>query len=87
MFIPAAEAHDTSYFMSRYIWNFEDDDAVGGSDYDDLSETCSSRSCSNEHDEDVCLLDLSCLGTWGFNRPNHEPDFVDTNGSHRETIW
>lgn len=52
MFIPAAEAHDTSYFMSRYIWNFEDDDAVGGSDYDDLSETCSSRSCSNEHDED-----------------------------------
>lgn len=56
MFIPAAEAHDTSYFMSRYIWNVEDDHVVGGSDFEDKTETCSSRSCSNEHDEDVCCF-------------------------------
>jgi len=57
MFIPAAEAHDTSYFMSRYIWNVEDDHVVGGSsDFEDITETCSSRSCSNEHDEDVCCF-------------------------------
>ncbi len=59
MFIPAAEAHDTSYFMSRYIWNLEDDHVTGGSDIDDMTETCSSGSCSNEHDEDVCVL-LQC---------------------------
>ncbi|KAG6721015.1 probable serine/threonine protein kinase IRE isoform X2 [Carya illinoinensis] len=64
MFIPTAEAHDTSYFMSRYIWNLEDDHRVGGCEYDDLSETCSSRSFSNEHDEDgdECgsLADFNC---------------------------
>nr|POE64348.1 putative serine/threonine protein kinase ire [Quercus suber] len=52
MFIPAAEGHDTSYFMSRYIWNIEDDHVSGGSDFDDLTETCSSGSYSNDHDED-----------------------------------
>ncbi|KAF5480281.1 hypothetical protein F2P56_001043 [Juglans regia] len=64
MFIPTVEAHDTSYFMSRYIWNLEDDHRVGGCDHDDLSETCSSRSFSNEHDEDgdECgsLADFNC---------------------------
>nr|POE67817.1 putative serine/threonine protein kinase ire [Quercus suber] len=53
MFIPAAEGHDTSYFMSWYIWNIEDDHVSGGSDFDDLTETCSSGSYSNDHDEDV----------------------------------
>ncbi|KAL5569984.1 hypothetical protein UlMin_026559 [Ulmus minor] len=52
MFIPSAEAHDTSYFMSRYIWNPEDDHVNGGSDFDDLTETCSSGSYSNIHSED-----------------------------------
>jgi hypothetical protein len=57
MFIPATEAHDTSYFMSRYIWNVEDDHVVGVlSDFEDVTETCSSRSCSNEHEEDVCCF-------------------------------
>ncbi|XP_057475698.1 probable serine/threonine protein kinase IRE isoform X2 [Actinidia eriantha] len=59
MFIPSAEAHDTSYFMSRYIWNPEDDNVGGGSDFDDLTETCS-ISCSSgsgytqDEDGDKC---------------------------------
>ncbi|PSR93354.1 Serine/threonine protein kinase [Actinidia chinensis var. chinensis] len=59
MFIPSAEAHDTSYFMSRYIWNPEDDSVGGGSDFDDLTETCS-ISCSSgsgyTQDEDNCAV-------------------------------
>ncbi|KAI3808872.1 hypothetical protein L1987_24835 [Smallanthus sonchifolius] len=38
-FIPSAEALDTSYFMSRYIWNPEDEHIDGGSDFDDMSES------------------------------------------------
>lgn len=55
MFIPSAEPHDTSYFMSRYIWNPEGEDFNGGSDFDDheLTDTCSSSSFSNLQDEDV----------------------------------
>ncbi|XP_057457026.1 probable serine/threonine protein kinase IRE isoform X2 [Lotus japonicus] len=52
MFIPSAEALDTSYFMSRYIWNPEDEHCVGGSDFDDITETCSSGSGSDLLDED-----------------------------------
>ncbi|MED6167267.1 hypothetical protein PIB30_001163 [Stylosanthes scabra] len=51
MFIPSAEALDTSYFMSRYIWNPEDEHCTGGSDFDDISET-SSTSGSDLLDED-----------------------------------
>ena len=56
MFIPSAEPHDTSYFMSRYIWNPEDEDFNGASDFDDhdLTDT-SSSSFSNLQDEDVSL--------------------------------
>lgn len=61
MFIPSAEAHDTSYFMSRYIWNTEDDNVGGGSDFDDLTDTCS-ISCSSGScytpEEDVSTLFL-----------------------------
>ncbi|KAJ8752847.1 hypothetical protein K2173_008582 [Erythroxylum novogranatense] len=53
MFIPSVEAHDTSYFMSRYIWNPEEENVNGASDFDDLTDTCSSSgSFSNTHDED-----------------------------------
>ncbi|GAV90923.1 Pkinase domain-containing protein [Cephalotus follicularis] len=52
MFIPSAEPQDTSYFMSRYIWNPEDEHVRGGSDFDDLTDTCSSSSFSNLQDED-----------------------------------
>lgn len=45
--------------MSRYIWNSEDENVHGSSDFDELSETdsasCSSSSQSNFQDEDVCL--------------------------------
>ncbi|KAI3458276.1 hypothetical protein Pfo_014939 [Paulownia fortunei] len=55
-FIPSADAHDTSYFMSRYIWNLEEENVHGGSDFDDMTETgsasCSSSSYSNLQDED-----------------------------------
>ncbi|XP_023551449.1 probable serine/threonine protein kinase IRE [Cucurbita pepo subsp. pepo] len=54
MFIPSAEPQDTSYFMSRYVWNPEDEDFNCGSDFDDrdLTDTCSSSSLSNQQDED-----------------------------------
>lgn len=55
MFIPSAEALDTSYFMSRYIWNPEDEHCTGGSDFDDITDTCSSGSGSDLLDEDVCI--------------------------------
>ena len=79
MFIPTAEGHDTSYFMSRYIWNIEDDHVTGGSDFDDLTETCSSGSYNYEHDEYVCMLlwcDLYVYATRSFNTSKHEPDFT-----------
>lgn len=56
MFIPSTDVHDTSYFMSRYIWNPEDEHVNGASDFDEMTETCSSGSCSNIQDEDVCIL-------------------------------
>ena len=56
MFIPSAEALDTSYFMSRYIWNPEDEQCTGGSDFDDISETCSSGSGSDLLDEEVRIF-------------------------------
>ncbi|KAK9078033.1 hypothetical protein SSX86_002090 [Deinandra increscens subsp. villosa] len=45
-FIPSAEALDTSYFESRYIWNPEDGHIDGGSDFDDMSES-DSTSCGD----------------------------------------
>ncbi|XWS37696.1 hypothetical protein CRYUN_Cryun19dG0067200 [Craigia yunnanensis] len=63
MFIPSTEGHDTSYFMSRYIWNREDEQVHGGSEFDDMTDTCSSGSLSNlqEDDGDECgsLTDFS----------------------------
>lgn len=53
MFIPSADILDTSYFESRYIWNTEDEHVNGGSDFDDMTDTCSSDSYI--HDEDVSI--------------------------------
>uniref|UniRef100_A0A7N0V4L3 non-specific serine/threonine protein kinase n=1 Tax=Kalanchoe fedtschenkoi TaxID=63787 RepID=A0A7N0V4L3_KALFE len=55
MFIPTTEtAHDTSYFMSRYVWSPEDENVHGGSDFDDLTDSYSgsSSSFSNLQDEE-----------------------------------
>ncbi|GAU44298.1 hypothetical protein TSUD_267930, partial [Trifolium subterraneum] len=57
MFIPSAESHDTSYFMSRYIWNPEEEHCAGASDFDDITETYSSGSGTGDsldEDGDVC---------------------------------
>ncbi|KAL5072980.1 hypothetical protein RYX36_011964 [Vicia faba] len=56
MFIPSTEALDTSYFMSRYIWNPEDEHCAGGSDFDDITESYSSGSGSDSSggDDDNC---------------------------------
>ncbi|CAL5349077.1 unnamed protein product [Camellia sinensis] len=48
MFIPSAEALDTSYFMSRYVRNPEDENVGGDSDFDDMTETS------------VCTTDETC---------------------------
>ncbi|KAK4489445.1 hypothetical protein RD792_005254, partial [Penstemon davidsonii] len=55
-FIPSADAQDTSYFMSRYLWNSEEENVHGCSDFDDNTETgsasCSSSTYSIMQDED-----------------------------------
>ncbi|KAI3690556.1 hypothetical protein L2E82_48647 [Cichorium intybus] len=58
-FVPSAETLDTSYFMSRYIWNPEDEHVDGGSDFDDMSDTdstCGDSSFGNmlEEEGDEC---------------------------------
>ncbi|CAM8906040.1 unnamed protein product [Rhodiola kirilowii] len=68
MFIPTTEtALDTSYFMSRYVWNPEDENVHGGSDFDDLTDTYSgsSSSFSNLQDEegDECSSTLVDFNT------------------------
>ncbi|CAM8937446.1 unnamed protein product [Rhodiola kirilowii] len=68
MFIPTTEAaHDTSYFMSRYVWNPEDENVHGGSDFDDLTDSYSgsSSSFSNLQDEegDECSSTLADFNT------------------------
>ena len=62
MFIPTTEsAFDTGYFMSRYVWNPEEDHVFGASDFDDLSESCSESVSSGSFistaaDEDVSSI-------------------------------
>ncbi|XP_076914423.1 putative serine/threonine protein kinase IRE [Bidens hawaiensis] len=58
-FIPSAEALDTSYFIGRYIWNPEDDQVDGGSDFDDMSDTGSTFGDSSygnmlDEEDDEC---------------------------------
>ncbi|CAL5324713.1 unnamed protein product [Camellia sinensis] len=64
MFIPSAEALDISYFISRYVWNPDDENVSGGSDFDDMTETrsisCSSGSCYTQDEDNVgAISDLS----------------------------
>nr|XP_043633754.1 probable serine/threonine protein kinase IRE [Erigeron canadensis] len=59
-FIPSGDTLDTSYFMSRYIWNPDDEHIDGGSDFDEMSEvdntSCDDSSHSNivDEEEDEC---------------------------------
>ncbi|KAK2975849.1 hypothetical protein RJ640_022866, partial [Escallonia rubra] len=82
-FIPSAEALDTSYFESRYIWNPEDENVHGGSDFDDLSETgspsCSSSSYSNMYDEDGD----ECGNLADFSAPTHNVKYSFSNFSFK----
>ncbi|KAL5744366.1 hypothetical protein ACOSQ2_027482 [Xanthoceras sorbifolium] len=79
MFIPAAEALDTSYFVSRYIWNPEDDNVVGCSDFDDMTDTCSSGSFSNIQDEDGD----ECGSLAEFNTPSLAEQYSFSNFSFK----
>ncbi|WCJ39875.1 AGC (cAMP-dependent cGMP-dependent and protein kinase C) kinase family protein [Euphorbia peplus] len=79
MFIPAADAHDTSYFMSRYIWNPEGDHFQGGSDFDDLTDTCSSGSFGNSQDEDGD----ECGSLSDFNAPTLAVKYSFSNFSFK----
>jgi hypothetical protein len=93
MFIPSGEAHDTSYFMSRYIWNPEGENVHGGSDFEDLTDTCSSGSFSNTHDDNVstycnwilhlslCTYGFQFIGTWALISLSY------TNASCQQQFW
>ncbi|KAK7404232.1 hypothetical protein VNO78_04942 [Psophocarpus tetragonolobus] len=79
MFIPSAEALDTSYFMSRYIWNPEDEHCLGGSDFDEITETCSSGSGSDLLDEDGD----ECASLAEFSGPPLEVQYSFSNFSFK----
>ncbi|KAL6541753.1 hypothetical protein OROGR_011239 [Orobanche gracilis] len=82
-FIPSADAHDTSYFMSRYIWNLEEENFHGGSDYDDMTDTgsasCSSSAYSNLQDEDGD----ECGHLTDFGGPSLEMNYSFSNFSFK----
>ncbi|RVW35285.1 putative serine/threonine protein kinase IRE [Vitis vinifera] len=84
MFIPSAEsAYDTSYFMSRYIWNPEDEHVHGESDCEDTTETCSgtcsSGSFSNVQDEEGD----ECGNLADFSAPNLAVNYSFSNFSFK----
>ncbi|KAK4752883.1 hypothetical protein SAY87_021681 [Trapa incisa] len=83
MFIPSVESHDTSYFMSRYIWNPEDEHIDGGSDFDEMSDSCSvscsSGSYSNVQDEDGD----ECGSLTNFNGPTLAVKYSFSNFSFK----
>ncbi|KAL3521436.1 hypothetical protein ACH5RR_019585 [Cinchona calisaya] len=82
-FIPSAEPHDTSYFMSRYIWNPEDENVHGGSDFDDMFDTgsasCSSSSYSYLQDE----AGDECCNLADFAAPSLEVKYSFSNFSFK----
>ncbi|XP_073526065.1 uncharacterized protein [Phyllobates terribilis] len=83
MFIPSAEgAFDTSYFMSRYIWNPEDEHFRGASDFDDMTETgssCTTASFSNAPDEEGD----ECGSLADFGGPNLQVKYSFSNFSFK----
>ncbi|KAL8161781.1 hypothetical protein V2J09_013270 [Rumex salicifolius] len=83
MFIPSAEgAFDTSYFMSRYIWNPEEEQFRGASDFDDMTETgssCTSGSFSNAPDE----AGDECGSLADFGGPNLQVKYSFSNFSFK----
>lgn len=83
MFIPSAEgAYDTSYFMSRYVWNPEDEQFRGASDFDDMTETgssCTSGSFSNAPDEEGD----ECRSLADFGGPNLSVKYSFSNFSFK----
>ncbi|XP_020540672.1 probable serine/threonine protein kinase IRE isoform X1 [Jatropha curcas] len=78
-FIPVADAYDTSYFMSRYLWNPEGEIFQGGSDFDDLTDSCSTGSLSNTHDEDGD----ECVSLADFNAPTLAVKYSFSNFSFK----
>ncbi|KAE8729919.1 putative serine/threonine protein kinase IRE [Hibiscus syriacus] len=76
MFIPSTEADDTSYFMSRYP---EDEQIHGSSDFDDLTDTCSSGSLSNMQDEDGD----ECGSLTDFSAPSLAVKYSFSNFSYK----
>ncbi|XP_071707900.1 probable serine/threonine protein kinase IRE [Rutidosis leptorrhynchoides] len=83
-FIPSAEVLDTSYFMSRYIWNPEDEHIGGGSDFDDMSEEGTTSS-----DDDTSHSDIGneqgdeCSNLADFSAPSHNVTYSFSNFSFK----
>ncbi|XP_019413851.1 PREDICTED: probable serine/threonine protein kinase IRE isoform X2 [Lupinus angustifolius] len=79
MFIPSTEALDTSYFMSRYIWNPEDEHLAGGSDFDDITESTSGSGSDLLLDEDGD----ECGSLADFSAPALEVQYSFSNFSFK----
>ncbi|XP_019413850.1 PREDICTED: probable serine/threonine protein kinase IRE isoform X1 [Lupinus angustifolius] len=80
MFIPSTEALDTSYFMSRYIWNPEDEHLAGGSDFDDITESTSGSGSDLLLDEDQ---GDECGSLADFSAPALEVQYSFSNFSFK----
>ncbi|KAJ9539721.1 hypothetical protein OSB04_026227 [Centaurea solstitialis] len=82
-FIPSAEALDTSYFMSRYIWNPEDKHLDRGSDFDDISEG-DSASCGDSSPSNVVDEEGDEFGNLAdFGAPTHRVVYSFSNFSYK----
>ncbi|CAL0329446.1 unnamed protein product [Lupinus luteus] len=79
MFIPSTEALDTSYFMSRYIWNPEDEHLAGGSDFDNITESTSGSGSDLLLDEDGD----ECGSLADFSAPALEVQYSFSNFSFK----
>ncbi|KAI3748992.1 hypothetical protein L6452_12484 [Arctium lappa] len=83
-FIPSAEALDTSYFMSRYIWNPEDEHIDGGSDFD-MSEADSASCGDSSHSNVVDEEGDECGNLADFGAPPPNVSYSFSNFSYK--VW
>ncbi|CAA3008724.1 probable serine threonine kinase IRE [Olea europaea subsp. europaea] len=81
-FIPSADAQDTSYFMSRYIWDPQEGNVHGGSDFDDMTET-GSASCSSSYSNMLDEEGDECGNLTEFGPPAHNTTYSFSNFSFK----
>ncbi|PWA77243.1 AGC-kinase, Death-associated protein kinase 1 [Artemisia annua] len=82
-FIPSTEALDTSYFMSRYIWNPDEEHIDGGSDFDDMSEASSTSSGDSSNSNMADEEGDQCTNLADFGSSHHKANYSFSNFSFK----